>query len=255
MKFGACIGTDAKKVKVMADAGFDYFETNVSELASISEEEFEDFLQAIKENGLPCEAANCFVPGDIALVGPEADPEKITAYIKKAMARASKAGVETIVFGSGKARRFPEGLSREDGNRQIAEFLREIAAPEAAKYGIRIAIEPLNTKETNSINSVHEGMEVAEASGCENVKTLADLYHMFLENDPFEDVSNSPGQIIHAHIANAVGRCYPKPGDGIEYIPFINSLKAAGCTRCSVEAGAKDFENEAPLALALLRTF
>ncbi len=253
MKFGACVGTDAAKITVLKEAGFDYAETNMTEIAAMSEESYEAFLLALKTNDIPCEASNCFIPGEYKLVGEDVDYESISAYVAKALARASRAGIKSAVFGSGGARRMPEGIAKEDAQKQIACFLKEIVSPEAAKYGIRIAIEPLNKNECNCLNSVLEGVAVAEATGCDNIKTLADLYHVYLENDQMKDIASLKGKIIHAHIANPVGRCYPKPGDGFDYAPFMNALNEAGCTRCSVEAGTKDFAKEAPLALAVLK--
>jgi len=254
MKFGVCVGTDAEKIKVLKDTGFDYVETNLTDIATISEEDFEAFLLALKTIDIPCEASNCFIPGEYKLVGKDIDYEKISAYVSKALSRASRAGIKSAVFGSGGARRVPEGVSRADAHKQITYFLKEIVSPEAAKYGIRIAIEPLNKQECNCLNSVHEGVAIAKVTGCDNIKTLADLYHVYLENDKMEDIAALKGEIIHAHIANPVGRCYPAPGDGFDYASFINALKAAGCERCSVEAGTKDFGNEAQKALAVLRT-
>ena len=253
MKFGVCIGTDAEKIKVLKDTGFDYVETNLTDIATISDEDFEAFLQALKTNNIPCEASNCFIPGEYKLVGKDVDYEKISAYVSKALARASRAGIKSAVFGSGAARRIPDGTSREDAHKQLTHFLKEIVSPEAGKYGIRIAIEPLNKKECNCLNSVLEGVAIARATDRDNIKTLADLYHVFLEDDQMDDIAALKGEIIHAHIANPVGRCYPAPGDGFDYAPFINALKAAGCERCSVEAGTKDFENEVTKALAVLK--
>ena len=253
MKFGACVGTDAEKIKILKEAGFDYAETNMTDIATISDEEFNAFLLALKENDIPCEASNCFIPGEYKLVGDAVDYTAISEYVAKALERASRVGIESAVFGSGGARRVPDGVSREDAHKQLAYFLKEIVSPEAAKYGIRIAIEPLNKKECNCLNSVLEGVAVAEATGCDNIKTLADLYHVFLENDQMADIAALKGKIIHAHIANPVGRCYPAPGDGFDYAPFMKALNEAGCTRCSVEAGTKDFAKEAVLALSVLK--
>jgi D-psicose/D-tagatose/L-ribulose 3-epimerase len=253
MKFGACVGTDAEKIKVIKDAGFDYAETNMTDIATVSDEEFEAFLLALKTNDIPCEASNCFIPGEYKLVGDNVDYASISAYVAKALERASRAGIQSAVFGSGGARRVPEGVSREDAHKQIAYFLKEIVSPEAAKYGIQIAIEPLNKTECNCLNSVLEGVALADSIGCDNIKTLADLYHVFLENDPLDEIAALKGKIIHSHIANPVGRCYPAPGDGFDYAPFMKALREAGCTRCSVEAGTKDFAKEAPLALAVLK--
>ena len=253
MKFGACVGTDEEKIRVSKEIGFDYVETNLTEISAMSEEEFEAFLQVLKKTEIPCEASNCFIPGEHKLVGEAVDYKSISAYVAKALARASRIGIHSAVFGSGGARRVPEGVSKEDAHKQIVYFLKEIVSPEAAKYGINIAIEPLNKKECNCLNSVLEGVAIAKATGCDNIKTLADLYHVFLENDPLDKIAALKGEIIHAHIANPVGRCYPAPGDGFDYAPFINALKAAGCDRCSVEAGTKDFTNEAPKVLAVLK--
>ena len=253
MKFGACVGTDAEKIKVLKDAGFDYVETNMTDIATISDEDFETFLQVLKINDIPCEASNCFIPGEYKVVGENVDYVSIAAYVAKALARASRVGIKSAVFGSGGARRVPEGVSRQDAHKQIVYFLKEIVSPEAAKYGIMIAIEPLNKKECNCLNSVLEGVAVAEATGCGNIKTLADLYHVYLENDQMADIASLKGKIIHSHIANPAGRCYPAPGDGFDYAPFIKALTEAGCTRCSLEAGTKDFAKEAPLALTVLK--
>ncbi len=253
MKFGACVGTDAEKIKVLKEAGFDYIETNMTDIATISDDDFNAFLQALKENEIPCEASNCFIPGEYKLVGDNIDCACISAYVAKALERASRVGIKSAVFGSGGARRVPDGVLREDAHKQIAYFLKEIVSPEAAKYGICIAIEPLNKKECNCLNSVLEGVALADAIGCDNIKTLADLYHVFLENDPLDRIAMLKGKIIHSHIANPVGRCYPAPGDGFDYAPFMKAIRDAGCTRCSLEAGTKDFAKEAPLALAVLK--
>jgi sugar phosphate isomerase/epimerase len=253
MKFGACVGTDEEKIKVAKEVGFDYVETNLSNIGTISDEEFEAFLLVLKTNNIPCEASNCFIPSDYQLVGENVDYKSISAYVAKALERASRVGIKSAVFGSGGARHLPDGVTKEDAHKQITYFLKEIVSPEAAKYGINIAIEPLNKKECNCINSVLEGVAIARATGCENIKTLADLYHVYLENDPLDKIAELKGEIIHSHIANPVGRCYPEPGDGFDYAPFINALKAAGCGRCSVEAGTKDFANEAPKVLAVLK--
>jgi len=98
MKFGVCVGTDAEKIKVLKDTGFDYVETNLTDIATISEEDFEAFLLALKTIDIPCEASNCFIPGEYKLVGKDIDYEKISAYVSKALSRASRAGIKIGCF-------------------------------------------------------------------------------------------------------------------------------------------------------------
>ncbi|NLX92311.1 MAG: sugar phosphate isomerase/epimerase [Clostridiales bacterium] len=254
MKFGACVGTDEDKIKVSKEVGFDYVETNLTDITAMTDEEFETFLLFLRKIGIPCEASNCFIPGNYKLVGEIVDYKSISAYVIKALARASRVGIKLAVFGSGGARRVPDGISKEDAHKQIVYFLKEIVSPEAGKYGIMIAIEPLNKEACNCVNSVPEGVAIARATGRNNVKTLADLFHVYLENDPLDKIAALKGEIIHAHIANPVARCFPAIGDDFDYMPFISALKSAGCGRCSVEADTKDFANEAPKALARLKS-
>lgn len=254
MKFGTCIGTDQEKIKVSKDAGFYYVETNLTNITAMRDREFEEFLKALEQNDIPCEASNCFIPSEYKLIGESVDYKSISAYVAKALARANRLGIKTAVFGSGGARRVPDGVTREEAHKQIIYFLKEIVGPQASEYGIRIAIEPLNSQVCNCLNSVLEGVAVARATGCDNIKTLADLYHVYLDNDPLDKIAQLKGEVIHAHIANPVARCYPAPGDGFDYVPFFNTLKAVGCERCSIEADTKDFTNDATKALAVLKS-
>lgn len=254
MRFGICAGVKTDYVQVMKACGYDYFETNMTEITAMSEEEFASFHGFVEKCGLPCEASNCFIPGQYKLTGADIDYGAISAYVAKALKRASALGLKTAVFGSGGARRYPESTNRQDAQQQITFFLKEIVSPEASKYSIQIAIEPLNKSEDNAINSVPEGVRIAKATGCDNIKTLADLYHVYLENDPLDAISRMKGDILHSHIANPVRRKYPQPGDGFDFLPFLNAIESAGCPRCSVEAGTDDFIAEAPKALELLRS-
>lgn len=249
MRFGICVGTDAKKIEILSKTGFDYFETNTTEITTASDTAFSEFAACIEKFALPCEAANCFVPGEIRLSASEPDYASISEYVKKAFLRASQCGVKTIVFGSGKARGVPEGVTTAEAFNKLVFFLREIVAPQADLYAIDLAVEPLNKNECNIINSVPDGIALADAVSEARVKTLADLYHMYLENDSMEALAATKKKIIHAHIANPVKRRFPQPGDGFDFAPFLKALQSAGCPRCSVEAGCDDFAADAPAAL------
>lgn len=51
----------------------------------------------------------------------------------------------------------------------------------AAKYGVRLVIEPLNRYETNFLNTVEETVAFIESLHCENIGILADTFHMNIE--------------------------------------------------------------------------
>lgn len=254
MKFGVCCSPNIQKIAVLERAGFDYYETNLSNISAMTDKEFEAFLVDASSLSIPCEASNCFIPGEHKITIPGADTAQLKEYTKKALERAARLGVRSAVFGSGGARRIPKDMRKEEGQDKIVAFLRDIVSPEAEKYGIRMAVEPLNSKEDNAINSVAEGVAVARRTQRQNIRTLADIYHMLLDNDPIDALKKYPGDIIHAHISSP-SRKFPRPDDGYSYALFLNALTAAGCERCSVEAGTDDFEGDVIKSLAVLRAW
>jgi len=260
MKFGVCLGIEAyDRIRVATECGFDYIEVPFSALTQASDETFDAFRAALAETGIPCEASNGFIPGNLPITGENADPEALRVFVEKGMRRAEQLGIQVVVFGSGAARKLPEGCSFHKGHEQLVEFLRKIAGPIAAAHGIRIAIEPLCYAETNIIHMVKEGVMLAAASGCENVGGLVDLYHMALNSDTTQNIRDVRGHLFHSHIANPAldtpkPRRYPADAAEYDYRGFIEAVRYAGCPRCSVEAGCDDFAADAPKALAALRS-
>jgi len=155
MKFGVCGNPQA--AQVAARAGFDYFEWSVAGLLKPREEEsaFQAALDEVRQANLSCPAVNVFIPADLKITGPNANLALLESFVTIACQRAQRAGVETIVFGSGGARRIPDGFDRGEAWRQVVAFCRMLA-PIAARNGVTIAVEPLNQAECNILTSVSE---------------------------------------------------------------------------------------------------
>lgn len=257
MKFGACIGTDPVRLRILSELGYDYAESGCGSLCAITEEEFQEFLKVKEELDFPVIVANGFFPRDIKLAGPESDKQQIRDYLTKLFGRTDKLGIKRIIFGSGRARDIPDCMSREDGIKEIIFDLKEIICPMAAEHGIEIVIEPLRTQESNILNTVHEGIEMMDIAGIDNLKVLADVYHMVCMDEPFDYLAGLKGRLVHAHTSTPIGgderRVYPKRGDGFDQRPFIQNLIAAGVETCSLEAGAEDYRAEAEEALKVLK--
>ncbi len=258
MKLGVCRGLDDfNAMKASAEAGVDYLETGFGCLADYSDEKFNECKSVLDSFSLPCIAANGFIPGSMQLVGDDVDYVALKEYIDRGFTRAEKLGVKTIVLGSGKARSFPEGYSLEKAKEQLAFFLSEYAAPRAEKSGAIIVIEPLRFCESTMIYTVSDGIEIARMSGKNNVKGLADLYHVYGNNDSVEGIAEFKGQVCHAHIAEPVERTYPSNSDtdAIKsiYKNFFDSLNKCGCETCSIEARTDDFEKDIFDSIKLLK--
>jgi len=251
MKVGICTGIE--NIKKMEAIGFDYIEPSVVSIAKMSDEEFEAAVKLVQGSSIKCEAFNVLFPGNVRLTGPEVDEKAIEDYLKTAFSRVSQLGARVIVFGSGGARRIPDGWSREEGWKQLVRVAR-IAGDVAAEYGLTVAMEPLNTWETNILNSVGEGVDFVRDVNHSHVKLLADFYHMRRGNEDMDVLLGASLYLAHLHIANSNGRVCPLERTEDIYDIFFERLKEIGYRgRISIEAGVKDVDREGPVAIALLK--
>src|SRR5687768_12725134 len=76
-----------KNIDAAKAAGFDYLELGTSEIAALSDDEFEKAAAHIKQVGLPVPVTNLFLPATLKVTGPQIDRDQQTAYVKKAFAR------------------------------------------------------------------------------------------------------------------------------------------------------------------------
>ncbi len=259
MRFGTCIGKNMDFIPAAAKSGYDYFEASFCLLARGTDEEFAKLKKYADENAIKCEAANSFMPDDLRMTGSDVNYGKIKEYVEKGMYRGSSVGLRTVVFGSGGARNIPDGFSYAEGIRQLAYFLGETVSPIAAKYGIIVVTEPLRAQESNMINTVNEAVMLSVAAGKDNIRSLADLYHMKFVGDTAENIKKLKGSIEHAHISNPsprgnIKRCYMKQSDKCNYGEFVEALEFAGCPRCSIEAGTDDFAADAEAAMKVIKS-
>jgi D-psicose/D-tagatose/L-ribulose 3-epimerase len=156
------------------------------------------------------------------------------------------------VFGSGGARRVPDGFAKDEAFAQLVDFGRR-AAREAKAHGITIAIEPLRKQETNIINTAAEGLALVNAIGDPNFQLMIDFYHLASEHEDPAIVLRAKDHIRHLHVANPQGRVFPQKWDEFDYAPFFANLRAIGYDqRISVEGATTDLAAQGPAAVALL---
>ena len=175
---------------------------------------------------------------------PDFDIEMAVAYTEVAMRRAAEVGIKVTVLGSGWARSYPEGFSRDEAERQFVTLLKRMGAI-AKKYGVVIAIEPLRKQECNFINTVQEGYEIAKKVGSPNVKVNADIYHMMQEGESPQSLINAGRKYIaNVHIAENARRT-PPGTDGDDFTPYFRALKKIKYNgSISIECGWGDFAKQ-----------
>ena len=234
--------------------GLDYLEANVASFL-VPEENDSTFAARRAEAdtlGLPIYSANGFFPRDILVIGPEADLERAGRYAETAIRRAAEAGLKILVLGSSRSRSIPEGFSREEAEEQFLSLLKGMA-PVAEQCGVLVAIEPLQESETNFINTVKEGAEMARRTGSPNICVLADFYHMAREGEPPVDIVEAADKLVHCHIAE-VGNRTPPGVDGDDFTPYFQALKQIGYTgRISLECRWEDVDAQLPVAVQVMK--
>ena len=251
VQIGYC--TRLANLEAAKAAGFDYVELATSEIAALSDAEFEQAAARIRQAGLPVPAMNLFLPATLKVTGSDIDRDQQMAYVRKAFARLEQIGTTIVVFGSGGARQVPAGFSKDEALRQLVEFGRRIA-PEARARGITIAVEPLRPEETNIINSAAEGLALVEAIGDPNFQLMVDFYHLASVKEDPSIVVRARDHLRHLHMANPDGRVFPRAAGEYDYAPFFAALRTIGYDRrISVEASTKDFTGDAPQAITFLR--
>ncbi len=253
MQFGIC--APVERGAELKEAGCDFVEENVQNfLQGLVEDSKWGGAQKAKASPLGVLAANSLVPGDIKIVGPTADLEKLRNYIGVVMRRAQAVGMKILVFGSAGARNVPEGFDRQKARKQILDFVK-MAAPVAQKHGVTLVAEPLNHTESNIINTVSEAMSYVKEVNHPAFRCLVDSYHFWIDNDSLADLKVAMPWIRHVHVADKDGRVAPGESGTADYRPFFKVIKDAGYKGVvSVEAlGFTDFKTVAPRVLAFLR--
>ncbi len=253
MKIGCCCPID--QAEIAHAAGFDYIEATVVSLKGEADDAaFAPILQTYQASPIAIGAFNVFLPGDLKVVGPGIDRPRVQAYVSTSLARVKQIGAGVVVFGSGRSRMVPDGFAREEAMDQLVTFLRDVA-PVADEHGITIAIEPLRKAESNIINTVADGVELAQRVDRPSIRVLADFYHMDEEAEPLDHLIEYKDWLAHVHVADT-GRGAPGTGQ-YPYDVFVPNLRAAGYDgMISIECRWEDFATEVgPSAIFMRQTF
>ncbi len=253
VEYGVVGGWDL--AQAASRAGYAFAETSVRTLLAPLDPVtvFESQLSRLGASPLPYPVLHGFVPPSLPILGPEAVASALAEYATITLERAEQAGIRIIVFGSGKARRRPEGVNQGTAMQQLQEFC-AMAAGKASQHGVTIALEPLCQGESNTLNTVAECARLVRTLGHPSLRLLVDTYHFLLEGDRPEDLVANLDLLCHVHIGTAPGRLAP----GSESCPalptLLGALRGGGYGgRISIEATIRRPEIELPRALKLLQ--
>ena len=251
-RIGVC--TSVRNASLVKQAGGSFVEIGINSflMPDKDDADFAENLKNATESTLPVIAGNSFFPGTFKLVGPEVDVAEILRFAEVAMRRAKQIGVKIFVLGSGRARQIPDDFDREKAMVQFVNLCKQIALL-GEKYDVVVVVEPLRKQETNFINTVRQGTEIARAVNHPNLRALADFYHMACEDEDAQAIVEAGDLLYHCHIAEKAERTAPgvKGDDFTPYFKALNAINYKGSI--SLECNWKNFEEEVAPAIAEMK--
>jgi hydroxypyruvate isomerase len=140
---------------------------------------------------------------------------------------ARRIGCRALVAVSGNAL---SGIDAADQNEAIVGCLRA-AAPVAGEHGIKLLLEPLNTRIDHPgtyLSSTSLGLDLVERVDRPEVRLLYDVYHSVVMGEDPAEVLRDRGELLgHVHVADTNGRHEPGTGS-IDWDRTIAVLLDAG---------------------------
>lgn len=115
----------------------------------------------------------------------------------------------------------PAGVERERAEAVLVDNLRYAAAALAAE-GIRLLIEPINTRDIPGffLNRTAQALDLIDKVGSDNLFVQYDIYHMqIMEGDLARTIEANLPRIAHVQLADNPGR--HEPGTGEINYPFL----------------------------------
>lgn len=106
------------------------------------------------------------------------------------------------VIGSMQGRISPD-MQRDDAIAHLCDALNQLGE-KAKQHGVPLILEPLNRYETNVVNRLEQGVELIRSLDTGNVRLLADLFHMNIEEQSICDALRDAAEFIgHVHFVDS----------------------------------------------------
>ena len=238
MKISICLSTNQAKfsavsfkgnlqenLKTISNLGYDGVELAIRDPEIIDQDELFDQVRA---QGLEVSAIGTGQAwGEEGLSYCDPDPGIRRKAIERTLSHISFAARTGAVIIIGLLRGiYPPSVDRADAFAWMREAFRQCCA-EARKERVKIAFEPINRFEVNSLNSVAEGLEFIESVAADNLGMLLDTFHMNIEEPVIEESIRIAGdRIFHFHYADS-NRWYPGAGH-LDFESILGALYTTG---------------------------
>ena len=206
-----------------AELGFDAIELFAPGPDAVSQQELSALLQSHRLKLAAVGTGAGWVKHKLTLTSPDQSiRQRATEFIRSMIDFGGVHGAPAII-GSMQGR-WGEGVSREQAMSWLQEALNELGS-HANRRGVPLIYEPLNRYETNLVNHVATGVELMESLQTDNVRLLADLFHMNIEESDLAAALIAGGKWIgHIHFVDSNRR--PAGFGHLRLPPIVAALKS-----------------------------
>ena len=166
-----------------------------------------------------------WVKHQLTLTSPDATVrQKAIDFIKRMIDFGGRHGAPAII-GSMQGR-WTDQVSKPQALEWLCDALVQLGS-HAAQHQVPLIYEPLNRYETNLVNTMAAGAELLSGLSVSNVRLLADLFHMNIEESSLSDAILAGGKWIgHIHFVDSNRR--PAGFGHLDYGPIWKALHTIG---------------------------
>lgn len=227
MKIGMCIR--AKNSPFEAPRSADFLElAAATALLQYDKETIARLKGEIASGSIRPYSCNVLMDPNLRLTGPEVNFSEIKSYCDRLFALLDELNIRMLVFGSGQAKRVPDGFSVEKAWDQLFE-LGYILSDKAKEYGHTVVVEPLSQVDCNIVNTLDEAAFYAKTVNRDNFKILVDFYHFDKNGEDLDSIERNGSLLAHAHFASKETRTPPRcEADWAYFTQCVTALKKAG---------------------------
>ncbi|CAN5500171.1 sugar phosphate isomerase/epimerase [soil metagenome] len=182
----------------------------------------------LDDNGLSLAAIGTgagWVKHKLHLALPEAEKRlQARAFIRSIIDVAGELQTPAII-GSMQGR-WGDGIEQEAALAKLTDALNELGE-HASRYNVPLLFEPLNRYETNMVTNIEAGLKLLDRLSTNNVRLLADLFHMNIEEaNSAAALKRGGSRIGHVHFVDSNRR--PAGLGHIDYAPIARALNEIG---------------------------
>ena len=209
--------------KHAAELGFDAIELFAPGPDAVSKNELAALLESHRLNLAAVGTGAGWLKHKLSLTSPDKSiRERAQEFIRSMIDFGGPHGAPAII-GSMQGR-WGEGVTKEQAIDWLARALNDLGE-HARQYNVSVIYEPLNRYETNLVNTVAAGVELMESLQTDNVRLLADLFHMNIEETDLAAALKTGGRWIgHIHFVDSNRR--PAGSGHMNFAPIVAALMA-----------------------------